>query len=671
MCRKTVLTRAYSVLEIKSIDEESRIIEGIATTPSTDRQADIVESNGAVFSLPLPFMWQHGKDPFVGQTPVGEVISATPTPSGIPVRIQMARADKPGRLQDILDFAWDAVQKRLVKGFSIGMRPLEETPIKGSFGVRFTKWEWLELSAVTIAANQDARIITVKSIAEADKAALGESQPSVTRPSAGVTAVVKLASKGASKHMRTYTERIKDFENTRAAKWARIEEIQTKASDEGQTKTEAEREEFDRLKLEVKSIDAELVDLRELEAVNVTKAVPVMGATSAAATENRGGVVVVPERLEKGIEFTRYAMCLAAAKGNTTQALEIAKTRFPQMSRIQTVLKAAVGAGTTTDPTWAGTLVDYTNFTGDFIDYLRPQTILGKFGTGNIPSLTRIPFNVRIQGQTSGGDGYWVGPGAAKPLTSFDFAPTTLTWAKVANIAVLTDELVRFSSPSAEMLVRQALADALIARLDTDFVDPAKVAVAGVSPASITNGVTPIQTAGSTEADVRVDVAAIFAPYIAANNTALSSMVWIMSTSTALSLSLMTNALGQPTFPSITMTGGTFVGLPVIVSDYVANIGSPSNDLVILVNAKDIYLADDGTVTIDASREASLEMSSTPTMESAAAGSPYAPTATQVVSMFQTNSIALRAERYINWAKRRATAVQWLDNVIWGRGGGS
>jgi hypothetical protein len=41
-------------------------------------------------------------------------------------------------------------------------------------------------------------------------------------------------------------------------------------------------------------------------------------------------------------------------------------------------------------------------------------------------------------------------------------------------------------------------------------------------------------------------------------------------------------------------------------------------------------------------------------------------TATTMVSMFQTNSLALRAERYINWARRRPEAVQWMDDVNWG-----
>ncbi|EFT7917077.1 phage major capsid protein, partial [Escherichia coli] len=88
-----------------------------------------------------------------------------------------------------------------------------------------------------------------------------------------------------------------------------------------------------------------------------------------------------------------------------------------------------------------------------------------------------------------GGAAGWVGEGKAKPLTKFDFESITFSHAKVSAIAVLTEELIRFSSPAADALVRNALAEAVVARLDTDFVDPKKAAVADVSPASITHDV--------------------------------------------------------------------------------------------------------------------------------------------------------------------------------------
>jgi hypothetical protein len=121
---------------------------------------------------------------------------------------------------------------------------------------------------------------------------------------------------------------------------------------------------------------------------------------------------------------------------------------------------------------------------------------------------------------------------------------------------------------------------------------------------------------------------------------------------------MMRNALGGKEFDGISMMGGTFEGLPVIVSEYL--VTDSNGHYVVLVNASDVWLADDGNVVIDASREASLQMLDNPTNNSATG------TATTMVSMFQTNSVAIRAERWINWKKRRSAAATIIENVNWG-----
>lgn len=475
--------------------------------------------------------------------------------------------------------------------------------------------------------------------------------------------------------MKTNAEQIADLQATRVAHEKRMAEIGQKSAAEGRTMDAAEQEEFDTLSADIDKIDSDVKRFERLEAINKSKAAPVAGNKSDDANQSRAGVTVKnTQKLEPGIEFTRYAMCLAGAKGDVGRAFAIAKNAIPHSERVVNFLKfqaetgetveglyrkTAVAGGTTTDSTWAAPLVDYQNFAGDFVEYLRPQTILGKFGMGNVPSLRRIPFNVRITGQTSGGTGYWVGQGAPKPLTKFDFNATELKWAKVAAISVITDELARFSSPSAEALVRQGLADALRARLDIDFIDPTKAAVANVSPASITNGLVAISSSGSDADAIRADLRALWAPFIAANISPTTA-VYIMSATTALALSLMVNTLGQPEFPGITMNGGTLLGVPVIVSEYADNTAGSQGGLVILVNAADVWLADDGGFTLDASREASLQMDDAPT-NNASTG-----TGASLVSMFQTNSIALRAERYVNWQLRRSAGAAYLDAVTWG-----
>lgn len=650
-----MLNRAYSLLDIKSIDEDARIIEGIATTPSTDRQGDIVEPKGAEFTLPIPFLWQHDS-----KRPVGAITYAKVTPGGIHVKAQFATIAEPGRLKDRLDEAWQSVKLKLVRGLSIGFSPIEAEPIKGSFGMRFLKWNWLELSAVTIPANQDANILTVKHFdigfaASGTKADIEPARP-ITQTGAPVTTRVAAPSPPQGRSMKTTAEKIVSFKAEKDAKLAKMNGL---TPEDGSTMDAAQQEEFDTLVTEIKSIDSHMARLETLDQMNKAAAKPVVGDTEKHGTESRTSlpVITVKSAAPPGIGMARLAMCVAVSKGNVMQAYEIAKTQYPDEQGIQMYLKAAVAAGTTANA--QGPLLQYTDFMGDFVDYLRPQTIIGKFGTNGIPSLRRMPFNVRVSTQTAGASGYWVGQGKPTPLSKGTFGTTTLDFHKVGSISVLTKEEVRFANPSAEAKVRDDLAAALIARTDIDFVDPSNAGTASVKPASITNGVAATAVSGADADAVRVDFKNLMAGFIS-NNITPSAGVLIMSAQIALNLSLMLNALGQREFPDLQMSGGRLFGLPVIVSEYLTALGSPSTGMVILVNASDVYLADDGNVSVEASDQASVEMLDSSLIQDGAAG-----TGTSLVSLWQSGLLGLKAEREITWKMRRAAAVQYLSPVAY------
>lgn len=632
---------AVSLLMVKAVNEDTREITGIATTPTPDRYGDIVMPEGAKFQLPIPLLWQHDH-----QSPIGEVTSAKVTADGIEIKAKLVKADAPSQLAARLEEAWQSIRLGLVRGLSIGFRPIEYAYIDEG-GIRFTAWEWYELSVVTVPANAEGTIQTVKSIDERLRAASGKTHiVSKLNKSAGATANKTNPVKGNEMNI---AELIKSFQTKRATLDAERETLMTKSFDEGRTLDAEEEEKYDELTAEIKSVDAHLARLRDLEATKAATAAPVVktaGGTVVTTVDQRApGIIRVEQKLEKGIAFARFAKCLAAANGSRSEALEIAKAQYKDDAKLHYVIKAAVAAGSTTDPTWAGSLVEYQEYAQDFVEFLRPQTVIGRFGQGNIPALRGVPFNVRIPAQTSGGSANWVGQGKAKPLTKFDFESITFGFAKVAAIAVLTDELIRFSNPAADALVRNALAEAVIARLDTDFIDPAKAEVSGVSPASITNGIAAVSSTGNPDEDAQ----AAFATFVAANLQPTGA-VWLMSSTNALALSMRKNALGQKEYPEMTLLGGTFQGLPVIVSQYVGSY-------LILVNAPDIYLADDGGVAVDMSREASLEMESEPT------GDSLTPNPVEMVSMWQTNSVAMRAERWINWKRRRTAAVAVISGV--------
>ncbi|GLQ36740.1 major capsid protein [Rhizobium albus] len=675
----TVTRRAYSYLTIKSVSEDRRVIRGIATTPATDRVGDIVEPMGVKFNNPMPFLWQHD-----ASKPIGTVKFDKPTKDGITFEAELPILDEPGTLKDRVDEAWQSIKLGLVRAVSIGFRAVEYAFLDEG-GIRFMKSEVFELSAVTIPAQPEAIMTSIKNMDATGVAIIKSFDPNAPAATGTIERPAKTPPGAAGKShqpvslrpkegttMKTIQEQIAALEAKRTAHAKRMEEVLSKSLNEERTTDESEQEEFDTLEQEVEAIDKDLKRLKALEKVMVSKAAPVGPGNGRAVegAEPRTTVVVkAPSKPEKGIDFARLAKAKAIAyletsKGNNVSAAAVAKQFWGEQSDVYGVLtKANVVAGSSIAENWASGLVgDETSVFADFAEFLRPMTIVGRMGTGNYPSLRNIPFRTPLITQTGGGQGYWVGEGKPKPLTAFDFDRSTLDELKVASITVVTEELLRKSSPSADAILRDQLARAVAERVDIDFISPAKSASAGVSPASITNGITPIGSTGNDADAVREDIRALMATFIAADNPPTTGL-FIMSSLTALALSLMRNPLGQREFPDITMAGGTLEGLPVLTSAYFAPVSA--GGFVALVNASDIYFADEGGVMVDVSREASLQMLDNPTNDVTT------PTATSMVSMWQTNSVAFRAERILNWKRRRASGVALLNEVAWGTPTGS
>ena len=150
--------RAYSLLTLKALDDDRREISGIASTPEPDRMGDIVEPLGAKFADEIPLLWQHRHD-----SPVGVAKFGKPTKDGIPFTAKVVSILEAGPLKDMVDLAWQSVKAKLVRGVSIGFRPLEFSYME-SGGIHFTASEIFELSLVTIPANSSATIQTIKAM---------------------------------------------------------------------------------------------------------------------------------------------------------------------------------------------------------------------------------------------------------------------------------------------------------------------------------------------------------------------------------------------------------------------------------------------------------------------------------------------------------------------------
>ena len=613
-------------LELKTVDETGRVIRGIATTPTRDRRGDILEPLGATFTNPLPLLWHHDMT-----KPVGTVTLGTATAAGVPFEAELPRLDEPGPLKDRVDEAWQSIKAGLIRSVSIGYRAAAEAiELLADGGRRFKSSELIELSLVTVPANATARILATTH-AKTYEAASGLTH-------AGVSAfpVVALTRAGTKDPMTT-AEQITQWSNARAPKVARMQALLTTSADSGATLDAAQAEEYDGLEREIASIDSHLQRLKVAESIALQQATPPAGVPRTVPM-TMPQISVKPNVLP-GTAFVRCAMALGAAHGDHYRAMEIAKQWRSTTPEVELFLKAAVAPGNTTDATWAGPLAAVQNVTSEFLELLRPATILGK-----IPNLRKVPFNVSVASQTAGGTYGWVGQGAPKPVTKLGFAAVTLGITKVAGIIILTEELVKVSEPSAEALVRKDMIAGIAQFLDQQFIDPAVAPVAGVSPGSITNGVA--STGVSTD-DAFHDLYTLVAAFAAAN-VSIKGLTFIMNESNAFSMALNRNLAGARMFPGMSATGGEAEGITIIGSN-------AAGTNVVALQGEDILMADDGGVTIDVSREASIQMDSAPM-------SP--PDATVVMrSLWQENLVGLRADRFINWKRGRNEAVKYLTDA--------
>lgn len=656
--------KAFSILNVKAVDEEQRVITGVASTPKVDRVGDSVDPMGAKFQTPMPLLLYHDST-----LPVGNVTFAKPNKSGIPFTARLPKVSEPGVVKDRVDEAWHSLKYKLIGAVSIGFNAVEAgvERLKDG-GLRFNEWEWLELSLVSIPANPDAVITGVKaidmqinaavngakvSVSVNTKEAQPASGPEVPKPP-GVTGSPNQPPKGgffSSRGNHMNAKSAAELKALRETKMARLNELGALLSEEGHQATDDETGEFDGLTSEVKELDNGI----RLQTLAEMTAKPVIVRDTKSGSAARGGVVFArnqdPDDKFKGQSFTRVqiAKALAYIHGPGV-AMEMARDRWAKSHpKLVEFMRAAVAGGGTGSGEWGAELAQSdTRFTGDFIEYLYGRTVFDQL------ALRSIPGRVHVKGQDGAFTGYWVGESKAIPMSKGDYSSVELTPLKVAGLTVISMELLEDSQPSAEMLVRDGLVEASSQRVDTTFLSTS-AASAGVSPAGILNGVTPIQASGTDLAAVRTDMQSLIYPFV--TNKMATGITLVMNPATALALSWMYGSLDQRAFPDINQGGGTLNGMPVVVGDNV----TPGQ--IIAIRTSDVWRIGDSGIRISMSREATIEQQDDPT---GATDTPTGVTTTNLTSMFQEESVAFKVVRRINFQKRRSQAVQYIDNIEYG-----
>jgi HK97 family phage major capsid protein len=213
---------------------------------------------------------------------------------------------------------------------------------------------------------------------------------------------------------------------------------------------------------------------------------------------------------------------------------------------------------------------------------------------------------------------------------------------KVASLTVLSDELVMNADPQSEAFVRADLVRALADTVDRSFIDPDNAGVTDVTPAAVTNGVTPIAATGDPAADI--------AALIEAFDGDLSTAYMVAHPTTGAQLALYRDAAGNFPFLDAGPRGGTVAGIPLLTARTVPrdSNGSP----IALIDASGIAYGDEST-EVKVSRQASVEMSDTPTSDSG----------TILVSLFQIDATGVLIEQALNFKVARSGSVAVLSGA--------
>lgn len=345
---------------------------------------------------------------------------------------------------------------------------------------------------------------------------------------------------------------------------------------------------------------------------------------------------------------TRAIKALAVSRGSVEGAVAYARGQWRDADPVVSTIRATVDATTSGEATLSPGGVDLVEFT-------RPQSIIGK-----LPLLRRVPPRVRTILGTAGTTAYWTGERDWRPVSKMSFDDlSTLNPLSVSAIAVFTEELARSSDPDAEVILSRDINRAVVQALDSAFIDPDNAGSSGAKPASITNGVTPFHSAGSTVANIDADLQ-LLVKALAAAGSDLSAAVFVMLPRTAIALAGLRVTNGDLAYPGMTAKGGTLLGLPAITSSSVPiDTGSPTtvNATITLLDQSEIAVTDDGGTGIQVSSYAALAMD-----PDALVGSPSAG-AQAMLSLFQSHCMAAKLTRSVNWQVARDGMVQVLDLV--------
>ena len=343
----------------------------------------------------------------------------------------------------------------------------------------------------------------------------------------------------------------------------------------------------------------------------------------------------------KGLLAAQFLRSLHAGNRDVMAAIGHAEAQIGSQHRSMIVeaLKSTIGGIT------AGDAPALTYPIGlDFTGFLSPQTAIGRL------ALRPVPANCRVLSGDAAATAWWSGSGQAVPLSAGSLDAITVRPYPISTVVVMTKETLEFSGPIGNTMVRDALAAPMAAAQDQAFLDPASAGTPELTPTAVTYGAPSRASTGQSVSAIDADLQAVEGLFFAAGGN-LARAVYVLAPRSAIFLAGLRTSGGALAFPNLGINGGFIHGLPAIVATGMPVTGSPGETAIALLDPSRISIADDGRTDFEIGMSTSLQMLDNPTNNSDTG------TATTMVSMFQTGSLAVKITRWCNWSAASGSAA--------------
>lgn len=344
---------------------------------------------------------------------------------------------------------------------------------------------------------------------------------------------------------------------------------------------------FDTISKGLSDDEARLNRAKAAEALTIEQAQPIVSAT-APAIHVKSAPADYP-----GAKIARFGMAIAAGKGNLADAEKFAKTELRD-NDVAMAVSTAEGSG--------GALIPE-NLSSDFIELLRPKSIVRMLGASVVPL---VNGNLTIPRHTGGAISGYKAENASRNAENQTLDDVKLSAKTQMTIVPISNELIGRAGRNVESIFLNDMLAATATRQDKAFIrdDGTNNTPTGMRKTAEVGG--RLKAFAGDKADIQV-VDMYLDSLVLSLEESDSAMVrpgWGLSPRTAMYLYGLRDGNGNKVYPE--MAQGMLKSYPIgKTTNIPVNLGTGlSFSEIYFADFNDVIIGESDTMTIDFSREA-------------------------------------------------------------------